>query len=346
MTARQEAIRKQFAELDEAKADARKAEAEYKEQLNDAKHEAARIREEAREQGAQIVAGRARQGAGRGRPDHRARRTPSSRPTARPRWHSLRRDVGSLATNLAGRIVGESLDDDERQGRVVERFLADLEEAALMDLAAEPPPSALGRCSTERLDAATGDQPRPRAQLGDELFTRRPAVPRPRPACAASPPTARCPSRPSRAWSSTVFDGRVGEAALELLTDAVGRRWTLSRDLADVLERARARSPSCGPPAPRRGQVDATSCSSSAGIIDANPRAARRALRPGPLGRRQGRADRLAARRQGRSPRPSPWPSSRLAGTYRTMTGALAHLPRGRRADQGEAVATVRVARR
>jgi F-type H+-transporting ATPase subunit b len=37
--------------------------------------------------------------------------------------------VGSLATTLAGRIVGESMDDDKRQGRVVERFLADLEEA-------------------------------------------------------------------------------------------------------------------------------------------------------------------------------------------------------------------------
>src|SRR5882757_3023386 len=46
MSARQEAIRTQFAELDEAKSDARKAEADYKEQLNNAKHEAARIREE------------------------------------------------------------------------------------------------------------------------------------------------------------------------------------------------------------------------------------------------------------------------------------------------------------
>ena len=55
MTSRQEAIRKEFAELEEAQTDARKAEADYKEQLNDAKHEAARIREEAREQGAQIV---------------------------------------------------------------------------------------------------------------------------------------------------------------------------------------------------------------------------------------------------------------------------------------------------
>src|ERR1700755_3246710 len=51
MTDRQDALRRQFAELDEAQTDARKAEADYKEQLNDAKHEAARIREEAREQG-------------------------------------------------------------------------------------------------------------------------------------------------------------------------------------------------------------------------------------------------------------------------------------------------------
>ncbi len=40
---------------------------------------------------------------------------------------SLRAEVGSLATSLAGRIVGEALEDDDRQRRVVERFLADLE---------------------------------------------------------------------------------------------------------------------------------------------------------------------------------------------------------------------------
>src|SRR5215212_8562620 len=42
---------------------------------------------------------------------------------------SLRAEVGSLATALAGRIVGESLDDDARQSRVVDRFLADLEQS-------------------------------------------------------------------------------------------------------------------------------------------------------------------------------------------------------------------------
>lgn len=127
MTARQEAIRTQFAELDEAKSDARKAEADYKEQLNDAKHEAARIREEAREQGAQIVQDareKAQVEADR-IIEHAHAQIEADRKAA---FASLRRDVGSLATTLAGKIVGESMDDDERQGRVVERFLADLEE--------------------------------------------------------------------------------------------------------------------------------------------------------------------------------------------------------------------------
>ncbi len=39
--------------------------------------------------------------------------------------HSI--ELVALATSLAGRIVGESLDDEARQSRVVERFLADLE---------------------------------------------------------------------------------------------------------------------------------------------------------------------------------------------------------------------------
>src|SRR3546814_13323751 len=40
---------------------------------------------------------------------------------------SLRAEVGSLATGLAGRIVGESLDDAALQSPVVARFLAELE---------------------------------------------------------------------------------------------------------------------------------------------------------------------------------------------------------------------------
>ena len=43
---------------------------------------------------------------------------------------SLRSEVGSLATDLASRIVGESLQDDARSNGVVDRFIADLEAQA------------------------------------------------------------------------------------------------------------------------------------------------------------------------------------------------------------------------
>ena len=126
MTARQDAIRQQFADLDQAKQDAREAEEEFKAQIADARHEAAKIREDAREQGAQIIAEMREQA-----------QTEASRivehahsQISAERQHAvatLRAEVGALATALAGRIVGESLEDDERSGRVVDRFLADLE---------------------------------------------------------------------------------------------------------------------------------------------------------------------------------------------------------------------------
>lgn len=56
MEARQEAIRKEFAELDQAKADATSAKDEFQSQIEEARKEAAKIREEAREQGAAIIA--------------------------------------------------------------------------------------------------------------------------------------------------------------------------------------------------------------------------------------------------------------------------------------------------
>ena len=126
MTARQDAIRNQFAELDEAKDDANKAEEEFKAQIADARKQAAKIREEASEQGNQIVAeAREKANAEASRIiDHGHAQIEAERKQA---VASLRAEVGTLATELAGRIVGESLQDDERSTRVVDRFLADLE---------------------------------------------------------------------------------------------------------------------------------------------------------------------------------------------------------------------------
>lgn len=43
---------------------------------------------------------------------------------------SLQRDVGDLALQLASKIVGESLTDDERARATVDRFIAELEQTA------------------------------------------------------------------------------------------------------------------------------------------------------------------------------------------------------------------------
>ena len=112
------------AETKQAEADAKLAELEK--QLADARHEAARIREEAREQGAAIVSEMREQAQTESTRivEHGKAQIEAERQQA---VTSLRAEVGSLATSLAGRIVGESLDDDARQSRVVERFLADLE---------------------------------------------------------------------------------------------------------------------------------------------------------------------------------------------------------------------------
>jgi F-type H+-transporting ATPase subunit b len=41
---------------------------------------------------------------------------------------TLRAEVGTLAVELASRIVGESLADEARQSRMVDRFLAELDQ--------------------------------------------------------------------------------------------------------------------------------------------------------------------------------------------------------------------------
>ena len=115
------------AETKQAEADAKLA--EHNQQLSEARHEAARIREEAREQGATIMAEMREQAQSEAARivEHAHTQIEAERQQA---VTSLRAEVGSLATSLAGRIVGESLDDDARQSRVVERFLADLETQA------------------------------------------------------------------------------------------------------------------------------------------------------------------------------------------------------------------------
>ena len=126
MTERQELIRKQFDDLEQAKADANAAEESFKAQFSDARLEAAKIREDAREQGALIIA-EMRQHATE-ESDRILRHARSQLEAERQQTvQQLRTEVGTMATTLAGRIIGESLEDDERRSRTVERFVASLE---------------------------------------------------------------------------------------------------------------------------------------------------------------------------------------------------------------------------
>jgi F-type H+-transporting ATPase subunit b len=99
---------------------------QYNEQLAEARTEAARIREEAKSEGTQILADLREQAhaeVARIRTQGEAQ-LEAERTTV---MTQMRAEIGTLATTLASRIVGESLEDDRRAQRTVDRFLAELE---------------------------------------------------------------------------------------------------------------------------------------------------------------------------------------------------------------------------
>ncbi|HEY6275644.1 MAG TPA: F0F1 ATP synthase subunit B [Streptosporangiaceae bacterium] len=124
---RTDAIEGGLQRAEETQAEAKRTLEAYRKQLAEARHEAARLREEAREQGAQIIAEMREQAGTEARRliDAARSQIDADRQQA---LQSLRTEVGALAVDLAGRVVGESLSDEARQRRTVERFLAELEQ--------------------------------------------------------------------------------------------------------------------------------------------------------------------------------------------------------------------------
>ena len=113
---------------EEAQAQADENLAEQERLLAEARAEAAQVREEARAEGATIVKDlKAKASEEAARISETAhRQIEAERQQAAV---SLRTEVGSLATDLASKIVGESLTDSARQSRVVDRFLDELEQS-------------------------------------------------------------------------------------------------------------------------------------------------------------------------------------------------------------------------
>ncbi len=124
--ARTKAIEGGIAKAEEAQNEAKAALDRYNQQLAGAREEAAKIREDARTQAQSIRDDMLAQAhaeseriAAAGRAQLDAQR---SQIVA-----ELRADHGRVSVELASKVVGESLQDQERQNRTVERFLADLD---------------------------------------------------------------------------------------------------------------------------------------------------------------------------------------------------------------------------
>ncbi|MFJ9541948.1 F0F1 ATP synthase subunit B [Streptomyces sp. NPDC101225] len=113
----------------EAQAEATQILEQYRAQLAEARHEAARLRQEATEQGATIIQEMRAEGQ-RQREEIIAAGHAQIEADRKAVVTALRQDVGKLATELAGKLVGESLEDHARQSRTVDRFLDGLEESA------------------------------------------------------------------------------------------------------------------------------------------------------------------------------------------------------------------------
>jgi F-type H+-transporting ATPase subunit b len=122
---------------EDAQAEAQRVLQQYQAQLADARHEASRLRQDAQEEGARILAELREQGEAERQRLVAAAHEQIETDRAQA-IQALRAEMGALAVELAGRIVGESLEEVARQRRVVDRFLTELE--AEEQVAPEPAP--------------------------------------------------------------------------------------------------------------------------------------------------------------------------------------------------------------
>jgi F-type H+-transporting ATPase subunit b len=126
MHERQEVIRKQLDDAEEARTKLAEAQAEYQRALTEARTQAAVIRDNARAD-AQRIGDEMREQATQESARIVARGEEQLANQRRTIVRELRGEVGKLAVDLATRIVGDSLSDEARSKATVDRFLAELE---------------------------------------------------------------------------------------------------------------------------------------------------------------------------------------------------------------------------
>ena len=120
---RQETIRRQFEEAEQAKARLEASEKELQEALAETRRESTRLREEAQSERAQIIEEARSEATRRAEEILEANRERLA--TERHQLLlSLRSEIGELAVTLAEKVVHDALRDDERQSKLVDDFIA------------------------------------------------------------------------------------------------------------------------------------------------------------------------------------------------------------------------------
>ncbi|PRW64628.1 F0F1 ATP synthase subunit B [Actinopolyspora mortivallis] len=115
-----------IARAEEAQAEAQRTLEQYKAQLAEARAEAARIRDDARAEGQQILDEMRSQA--QAESDRIISQGQAQLAAQKAQVVAeLRADLGRQAVDLASKVVGESLENEERTQRTVDRFLDELE---------------------------------------------------------------------------------------------------------------------------------------------------------------------------------------------------------------------------
>ena len=127
MNARQEMARQLVSDSEEARQLLEKAQAAYKAAMAGARREAAQLRAQAEQQRREIVEGASTEAAA-GVAEIISRGQAQAEAERRQAIRQLKTELGNAAVDLAEKILGEALADNQRQERLIERFLSQIEE--------------------------------------------------------------------------------------------------------------------------------------------------------------------------------------------------------------------------
>ena len=126
VNARQELARQLVSDSAEAKQLLEKAQAAYQTAMAEARHDAAQLRARAQQHRREIVAGASTEAAA-GVAEIISRGQAQVEAERRQAIGQLKTELGNLAVDLAEKILGEALADSQRQERLIERFLSEIE---------------------------------------------------------------------------------------------------------------------------------------------------------------------------------------------------------------------------